>query len=53
MIINMFACKIAMNVINANAETPEASPSSPSIRLIALVIATIHITVIGMLNMPK
>ena len=51
----MFACKIAMNpiVINANAETPEASQSSPSIRLIALVIATIHITVIGMLNMPK
>ena len=55
MIINTLACKIAIKaiVIRPIADTPEASPSKPSIKLIALVIATIQIMVIGILNIPK
>ena len=33
--------------------TPVANPSNPSIKLTALVIAKIHISVIGKLNHPK
>ena len=34
-------------------DTPQASPSSPSIRLTALVMATIQITVTGMDSTPS
>ena len=53
--MNMFACKIAINpiVISPIAETPDANPSNPSIKFIAFVIATIQITVIGILKNPK
>ncbi len=49
--MKILACKIAMNpiVMSPIAETPDAEPSSPSIKLIAFVIATIQITVIGIL----
>ena len=54
-IIKIFACKIAINpiVINPIAETPDAKPSRPSIRLMAFVIATIQITVIGILKIQN
>ncbi|CAC5595893.1 Uncharacterised protein [Staphylococcus aureus] len=53
--MKILACKIAMNpiVMSPIAETPDAKPSSPSIKLIAFVIATIQITVIGILRNPK
>ncbi len=52
--MKILACKIAMNpiVMSPIAETPDAKPSSPSIKLIAFVIATIQITVIGILRNP-
>ena len=52
MMIKILACKIAINpmVIKPIAETPDAKPSNPSIKLIAFVIATIQIIVIGMLK---
>jgi hypothetical protein len=39
-------------VTHAKNATPPARPSSPSIRLIALMIATIHRTVIATPNTP-
>ena len=53
--INMLACNMAIKpiVANAIAETPDARPSRPSIKLMALVIATIQIIVIGTLKIQK
>jgi hypothetical protein len=39
--------------IEANNNTPPANPSSPSIKLTALTIPTIHKTVIGNPNHPS
>ena len=41
------------NVINAIVETPAASPSKPSIKLIAFVIPTIQRMVNGILKIPN
>ena len=40
-------------VMELMVDTPTAKPSSPSIRLTALVIATIHSTVTGMDSGPS
>ena len=40
-------------VIELMVETPQASPSSPSIRFTALVMATIHKTVAGTASQPR
>ena len=43
----------ASMVMQAIAETPTARPSKPSMRLTALVMATIQIIVIGMASAPN
>ena len=40
-------------VMELMVDTPQASPSSPSMRLTALVMATIQITVTGTDSMPR
>lgn len=54
-IIEASACRIetTRREVAQIAETPQASPSSPSIKLIAFVSPTIHIRVIGIENQPN
>ena len=44
---------VRQSEIELMAETPQASPSSPSMKLTALVSPTIQKTVIGIAQLPK